>query len=153
MSQVERRSFSESRRRGWGIGLYRSRSDSWIGGICAGLAAHWDLPNWVVRLTALALLMFTGTLVFLVYVLAWIVIAPATSRWSESPGKGFEIDMEQDENHQYYRRKKASRYGYAPAERLRKAQDRMSAATDRIEAIEYYVTSKEYEINREFSKL
>ena len=31
------RSFSESRRRGWGMGLYRNRSEGWIGGVCAGL--------------------------------------------------------------------------------------------------------------------
>ena len=59
-----RRSFGESRRRGWGMGLYRNRSEGWVGGVCAGLAAHWDVPNWVVRLAAVALLMFTGSLAF-----------------------------------------------------------------------------------------
>ena len=28
------RSFGESRRRGWGMGLYRNRSEGWVGGVC-----------------------------------------------------------------------------------------------------------------------
>ena len=47
------RSFGESRRRGWGMGLYRNRSEGWISGVCRG-CAHWDVPNWVVRLAAVA---------------------------------------------------------------------------------------------------
>ena len=85
------RSFGESRRRGWGMGLYRNRSEGWIGGVCAGLAAHWDVPNWVVRLAAVALLMFTGSLAFWLYVIAWVGIAPKASRWSELPDEEVEI--------------------------------------------------------------
>ena len=90
------RSFGESRRRGWGMGLYRNRSEGWIGGVCAGLAAHWDVPNWVVRLAAVALLMFTGSLAFWLYVIAWVGIAPKASRWSELPDEEVEIEMEEE---------------------------------------------------------
>lgn len=76
MSDQERRSFNESRRRGWGMGLYRSSTEGWIGGVCAGLAEHWDVPNWVVRLAAIALLMFMGTLAFWLYVLVLIFLQP-----------------------------------------------------------------------------
>ena len=73
-------SVDESRRRGWGMGLYRNRSEGWVGGVCAGLAAHWDVPNWVVRLAVVALLMFTGSLAFWLYMLAWVVIALCGAR-------------------------------------------------------------------------
>ena len=147
------RSFGESRRRGWGIGLYRNRSEGWIGGLCAGLAAHWDVPNWIVRLVAVALLIFTRELAFWLYVIAWVAIAPKASRWSELPKEVVEIEMEYDEGRHTYRRKTVFRCTDTPAERVRKAQDRAAKAASRIEAIERYVTSRQYDLNREFSKL
>ena len=147
------RSFGESRRRGWGIGLYRNRSEGWIGGLCAGLAVHWDMPNWIVRLVAVALLIFTRELAFLLYVIAWVAIAPKASRWSELPEEEVEIELEYDEDRHTYRRKTVFRYTDTPAERVRKAQERAAKAASRIEAMERYVTSRQYDLNREFSKL
>ena len=147
------RSFAESRRRGWGMGLYRNPSEGWIGGICAGLAAHWDVPNWVVRLAAVALLMFTGSLAFWLYVIAWIFIAPKASRWSGAHEEEIEIVMDYDEDRHTYRRRAVFRYTDAPAERVRKARERVASAASRIEAMERYVTSRQYDLNREFAKL
>ena len=147
------RSFGESRRRGWGMGLYRNRSEGCIGGVCAGLAAHWDVPNWVVRLVAVALLMFTGAIAFWLYVIAWVAIAPKVSRWSELPEEEVEIEMEYDEDRHTHRRKTVSRYTDGPAKRVRKVKERVANAASRIEAMERYVTSRQYELNREFSKL
>jgi phage shock protein C len=133
--------------------LEADRSEGWVGGVCAGLAAHWDVPNWVVRLAAVALLMFTGSLAFWLYVFAWVAIAPKASRWSELPDKEIEIDMEYDEDRHTYRRKTVFRYTDAPAERVRKAKERVAKAAERIEAMERYVTSRKYDLNREFSRL
>jgi len=153
MSYQDKQSFGDSRRKGWGMGLYRNSSEGWIGGVCAGLASHWDVPNWVVRLAAVALLMFTGTLAFWLYVIAWVAIAPKASRWSSSSADEAEIEMEYDEDRHTYRRKTVFRYSDAPAERMRKAQARVAAAAARVEAMERYVTSRQYDLNREFSKL
>ena len=147
------RGFLESRRRGWDMGLYRNRSEGWIGGVCAGLAAHWDLPNWFVRLAAVALLMFTGALAFWLYAIAWVAIAPKASRWSEVLKEEVEIEMERDEDRHTHRRKTVSRYTDAPADRVRKAKERVAEAASRIEAMERYVSSEQYDLNREFSKL
>ena len=147
------RSFSESRRYGWGVGLYRNRSEGWIGGVCAGVAAHWDVPNWVLRLAAVALLMFTGLLALSLYVTAWVAIAPKASRWSKLPEEGVEIKAECNEDCHTCRRKTVSHYTDAPAEQVRKARKRVAKAFRRIEAIERYVTSRQYDLNRKFSKL
>ena len=153
MSDRNKRTFKESRQRGWGMGLYRNRSEGWIGGVCAGLAAHWDVPNWVIRLAAIALLMFTGTLAFWLYVLAWFAIAPQASRWSNVADEDNALDMEYDEDKQAFRRKTVFRYTDAPSERLRKAKERIDSASKRVEAMERYVTSRQYDPNREFAKL
>ena len=153
MSQQQRKTFSENRASGWGMGLYRARSEGWIAGLCSGLARYWDVPNWVVRLAAVALLMFTGALAFWLYILAWVAIAPAPSRWSESTAENGEVEMEYDENRHVYRRKTPFRYTDAPSERMKKVQSRMTAAVTRVEAMERYVTSRQYDLNRECSKL
>ena len=86
---------------------------------CALGCAHW-----VVRLAAVALLMFTGSLAFWLYVIAWVAIAPKASRWSELPEEEVEVEMEYDEDRHTYRRKTVFRYTDAPAERVRKAKER-----------------------------
>ena len=153
MSQYHRKTFSESRASGWGMELFRNRSEGWIAGLCSGLARYWDVPNWVVRLAAMALLISTGALAFWLYILAWVAIAPAPSRWSESAAESGEVEMEYDENRHVYRRKTPFRYTDAPSDRMKKVQGRMTAAVTRVEAMERYVTSRQYDLNREFSKL
>jgi len=75
-------SFNQSRENGWGIGLYRHPTDSWLGGVCAGLAEYWDVPTWVTRLSVFALFLMTGSVAFWFYVAAWILITKRASRWS-----------------------------------------------------------------------
>ena len=69
------------------------------------------------------------------------------------PDGEIEIDMEYDEDRHTYRHKTVFRYTDAPAERVRKAQERVARAASRIEAMERYVTSRQYDLNREFSRL
>jgi phage shock protein C len=53
--------------------LRRSRSDKWLGGVCAGLGAVSGIETWVWRLMFVLLLMFGGVGVF-AYVLLWIFV-------------------------------------------------------------------------------
>jgi len=152
MRKDSRGSFGEQRRSGWGLGLYRNRSKGWIGGICAGLADHWEVPSWVVRLGVLALLIFTGSLAFWAYVIAWFILAPRPSRWNRE-GEVEEVELEYDEDLHAYRKRTVFRYSDAPSERLRKARQRLDEALGRVESMERYVTSRRYDLNRQFSKL
>lgn len=152
MRKEERGSFKSQRKGGWGMNLYRNRSKGWVGGVCAGLADHWEVPPWVVRLGALALLIFTGSLAFWAYVIAWFVLAPRPNRW-ESGEAVEEVEVEYDEDLHAYRKRTVFRYSDAPTARLKKARQRLDEALGRVEAMERYVTSRRYDLNREFSKL
>lgn len=140
------------RQRGWGMDLYRNRAKGWIAGVCAGLADHWGVATWMVRLGVIALLIFTGTLAFWGYVIGWVLMAPRPNRWDESEGDA-EVEVEYDEDLGTYRKRTVFHYSDAPTERLRKASARMDQALSRVEAMERYVTSRRYDLNREFSKL
>ncbi len=154
-----RRKHREYRRRrstGWGIGLYRNTRDGKIAGVCAGLADHWEVEHWVVRLMAVVIFLFTGSLAFWAYVAGWIMMAPRRrnsdyNRWEDEATE--EVEMEYDETHHDYRPRKMFTYSDSPSERLQRARERLDTALRRVDDMETYVTSRQYNLNQEFSKL
>jgi phage shock protein C len=152
--------FSTRKRRGWGMNLYRNTVDGKIAGVCAGLADHWDVAHWVVRLMWVAAFLFTGTLALWVYLAAWILLAPRPTRWTAGGSGTAEpeyeeavVDMEYDERHHDYRPRKVFRYPDSSSVRLQRARERLDAAVARVQDMESYVTSRQYELNKEFSRL
>lgn len=134
------------RRRGWDLNLYRNVDDKMIAGVCAGLADHFDVAHWVVRLLFICGFLFTGTVAILVYIVAWIMLAPR--------GRGETRDsMEYDEYRHEYRPRNVFRYGEDVSTRLRKAKERVEGSLRRIETMESYVTSRHYRLNKEFAGL
>ena len=53
--------------------LYRSRSNRYIAGVCAGVAEYFDVDPTMVRLLTLLSVLIPGPQ-FIVYIIAWIVI-------------------------------------------------------------------------------
>ncbi|HYN58096.1 MAG TPA: PspC domain-containing protein [Rubrivivax sp.] len=53
--------------------LRRSRSDKWLGGVCAGIGQVSGIDTWIWRLTFVLLLVFGGVGVF-AYLLLWIFV-------------------------------------------------------------------------------
>ncbi|QIB64457.1 PspC domain-containing protein [Kineobactrum salinum] len=155
------RGFRQRRAAGWGMNLYRNTPDGKIAGVSAGLADHFDVAHWVVRLLWVAAFLFTGTLALWAYVGAWILLSPRPRRYSDLDGElppddpepGPEVEMEYDERHHHYRPRKVFRYSEPGSVRLRRARERLDAALQRVETMESYVTSRQYELNKEISRL
>lgn len=53
--------------------LYRSSSDTMLGGVCAGLADYFNMDATLMRLVFVALF-FSGTVGFWFYLILWIVV-------------------------------------------------------------------------------
>jgi phage shock protein C len=157
----ESRKFHSNKRGGWGMNLYRNTRDGKIAGVCAGLADHWDIAHWVMRLIWVGGFLFTGTLALWLYLGAWILMAPRPSRRSGDGGYEYEepeyeeveIEMEYDERYHDYRPRKVFRYSDSSSVRLERARERLDAALKRVESMETYVTSRRYNLNKEFSQL
>jgi phage shock protein C len=64
-----------------------------------------------------------------------------------------EVEMEYDERHHDYRPRKVFRYSDNSSVRLRRARERLDSAVRRVESMESYVTSRQYGLNKEFSRL
>ena len=157
----ESRKFRSNKRGGWGMNLYRNTRDGKIAGVCAGLADHWDIAHWVMRLIWVGGFLFTGTLALWLYLGAWILMAPRPTRRSDEGGYEYEepeyeeveIEMEYDERYHDYRPRKVFRYSDSSSVRLERARERLDAALKRVENMETYVTSRRYNLNKEFSQL
>lgn len=152
--------FQSRKRAGWGMNLYRNTRDGKIAGICAGLADYWDIAPWVMRLMWVTAFLFTGTLALWVYLAGWILLSPRPSRWTAAGGEDAAmrygeaaVEMEYDERYHDYRPRKVFRYTDSSSVRLKRARERLDAALNRVQAMESYVTSRQYELNKEFSKL
>jgi phage shock protein C len=154
-----RHRFKTRKRAGWGMNLFRNTRDGKIAGVCAGLADHWDIAHWVMRLMWIGAFLFTGTLALWVYLAAWILMAPRPGRWSDPGGDRAPdedppvVEMEYDERYHDYRPRKVFRYSESSSVRLKRARERLDAALARVEAMESYVTSRQYQLNKEFSQL
>ena len=153
------REYRKRKANGWGMGLYRNTRDGKIAGVCAGLADHWEVDHWVVRLGAIVLLLFTGSLAFWAYIAGWVMLAPRRrsidyERWEDPIEETDpEVEMEYDERHHDYRPRKMFRYGENTSVRLQRARERLDAALRRVEDMETYVTSRQYNLDQEISKL
>lgn len=155
-----RRRLHSRKSRGWGMNLYRNTRDGKIAGVAAGLADHWDFAHWVMRLMWVGAFLFTGTLAIWAYIAAWVLLAPRPHRRHDDredvldeDDYEVEVEMEYDERHHDYRPRKVFRYSEASGVRLKRARDRLDAALRRVEDMESYVTSRQYELNKEFSRL
>lgn len=155
-----RRSIRSRKQSGWGMNLYRNTREGKIAGVAAGLADHWDIAHWVVRLLWVGAFLFTGTLALWAYIGAWILLAPRPTRrredtdpYIDDPLDDPELEMEYDERHHHYRPRKVFQYTEPSSVRLRRARERLDAALERVEDMESYVTSRQYQLNKEFSRL
>ena len=69
--------------------LYRSRTDSMIGGVAAGLADYLNADPALVRIVWAILVVVTGGAALIVYIVAWIVVPeePGRSRSHPRPSR------------------------------------------------------------------
>ena len=160
--------FSERRRQGWGMGLYRNRREGRICGVAAGLA------DWVVRLMFVGAFLFTGTLALWGYVAGAVLLSPRPQdrsrrdrerdRRERAPDDALDArdpandealgpELEYDERYHDYRPRRMFRYSESAGIRLARARERLDAAVSRVEAMERYVTSRRFRLNSELSRL
>ncbi len=154
------RSFRRRKKAGWGMNIYRNTRDGKIAGVAAGMADYWDIAPWVSRLLWVVAFLFPGTVAFWLYIAGWILMAPRPTRpvvegdrEVDLEFEDVEVEMEYDERHHDYRPRKVFRYSESSSVRLKRARERLDAALRRVEDMESYVTSRQYGLNKEFSKL
>lgn len=145
MKKHRKYSFHDRKQTGWGMNLYRNKEEGHIAGVCAGIAEHFDVDNWVVRLIFIAGLIFLNGVAVFAYVLGWVLMAERDENSQQT--------YEYDEMRHRYSPKKMFKYSDAASTRLQRANDRLKQALRRVENMEKYVTSRKFDLDKEFANI
>jgi phage shock protein C len=155
-----------------GNSLYRDTENGRIAGVCAGIAEYFKIETWLVRiLTVTAFFLMAGPFVIVTYIAAWFILDKKPSNMeagyhgADSIGGEFKIVIPgrsrnseantgaQSEEAKVEVKSRVWQAGEPPKQAFYDIQRRFRTAEARLRKIEGYVTSKEFEINREISRL
>ncbi|MFB9886229.1 envelope stress response membrane protein PspC [Balneatrix alpica] len=120
--------------------LYRRPREGWIAGVCAGVAHSHGWPVWLARLIMVTLFIFSGSLGLLAYLAGIFLLEKA-------PQQHYGCQHDSGEAKPFFH------YGPAPASRVKELHQRMQRLSERLGLIESYVTSRRYQVNRDFRDL
>lgn len=147
--------------------LYRDSENSRIAGVCAGIAEYFGLEVWLVRiLTVTAFFLLAAPFVLVSYIAAWFILdkkpqgyvpessGPVAS--GQSFGKGWKnqaSNKSAKSNQKVEMKTKVWQAGEPPKQAFHDIQNQFAQTERRLRKMETYVTSREYQLNREISQL
>ncbi|MFT2091349.1 envelope stress response membrane protein PspC [Paraglaciecola sp. 2405UD69-4] len=145
--------------------LYRDPSRGRIAGVCAGISEYFGIELWLVRiLLVAACLLSAGTLIFVGYVAAWFILEkkPTTAKaaqqtfsghgQSTSSGKGWH-NTNTEEAEKVVVKSKIWQAGEPPKKAFFDIKQQFENNEERLRKVETYVTSSEFQLNREINNL
>lgn len=148
--------------------LYRDPSKGKIAGVCAGLAEYFGIELWLVRiLTLTGFFLLAPPFFFVGYIAAWFILEKKPRGLAQRPrgeessyatntrksnGKGWHNTYE-EEAEKVVVKSKIWQAGEPPKQAFFDIKQRFEKNEDRLRKMETYVTSSEFQLNRELSKL
>lgn len=145
--------------------LQRDTEQGKIAGVCAGIAEYFGIETWLVRIaTVAATLLLAGPFVPVSYIAAWFILdkkvperaftgahqAQFGSRHHR--GKGWKNDIA-EEDRKVEVKSKVWQAGEPPKQAFYDIKQQFVRIETRLRKVETYVTSSEYQLNREINKL
>ncbi|GAC25525.1 MAG: PspC domain-containing protein [Alteromonadaceae bacterium] len=147
--------------------LTRDPDKGKIAGVCAGVAEYFGIELWLVRILVVSAFFLTaGTFVVVSYVAAWFILEKKSTRHgassaknarhqggqSTSSGKGWQ-NANDDEEEKVKVKSKVWQSGEPPKQAFADIKQRFEKNEVRLRQIETYVTSAQYQLNREINNL
>jgi phage shock protein C len=148
--------------------LYRDPSKGKIAGVCAGIAEYFGMEIWLVRILILTgFFLLAPPFFFVGYIAAWFILEKrprglsSTSRdndlasgnqHNKMHSKGWHNVSEQ-ESEKVMVKSKVWQAGEPPKQAFIDIKQRFAKNENRLRKMETYVTSSEFQLNRELNKL
>lgn len=141
--------------------LYRNPQRGKLAGVCAGVAEYFGVELWLVRILFIAgFFLMAAPFFFVAYIAAWFILEkkPAighkpNSKFQDNKfGKGWRNTAD-SEDEKVEVKAKVWQAGKPPKEALSDIGQRYRRIELRLRKIETYVTSREFQLNREISRL
>ncbi|MBO1255182.1 envelope stress response membrane protein PspC [Alteromonas sp. 5E99-2] len=141
--------------------LFRDTENKRIAGVCSGIADYFGIEVWFMRiLTITCFFLLAAPFVFVTYVAAWVIldkkhkseINNAENTVSIHDGKGWKNEASSPTG-PVELKTKVWQAGEPPKQALSDIKDRFEQAELKLRNIETYVTSREFQLKREFNQL
>lgn len=147
--------------------LTRDPDKGKIAGVCAGVAEYFGIELWLVRILVVSAFFLTaGTFIVVSYVAAWFILEKKSTRHGPShfrgasnkpgdaatSGKGWH-NADDDEDEKVKVKSKVWQSGEPPKQAFADIKQRFEKNEVRLRQIETYVTSAQYQLNREINNL
>ncbi|MFC1235824.1 MULTISPECIES: envelope stress response membrane protein PspC [unclassified Vibrio] len=124
--------------------LYRDPVNAKLSGVCAGIANYFGVETWLVRILVVSAALLGGSfLVVVAYVAFTLMLEKQPYEYQEN------IKTKQD----HKIKDKAWQAGQTPENLLNNIENELGRVDNGVRAMEAYVTSESFKVNREFSKL
>jgi len=145
--------------------LYRAPKQGKIAGVCAGIADYFNIEVWLVRiLTITAFLLVAGPFIFVCYIAAWLILDKkpeneydndyaASHHASNAQNTSTQAFTSTDKPEKVHVKAKVWQAGVPPKQAFLNIQQRFIRSENRLRKLESYVTSKEYQLDRELNRL
>lgn len=139
--------------------LYRDTEKGKVAGVCAGIADYFGWELWLVRIIFISGVLLTGSFFFMAYIIGWLIldkrsdVAPnkAQTLDSKDAGKGWVSNTEDEVKVEV--KSKVWQSGEPPRQAFRDIHNHFGKLELRLRKMESYVTSSEFNLNRELNKL
>ncbi|MCY7295969.1 envelope stress response membrane protein PspC [Alteromonas sp. a30] len=134
--------------------LHRDMQKGKLAGVCAGVAEYFGWELWMVRIVFISGFLLTGGSFFLLaYIVGWLILdkKPTTGKQTESKLNFF--GHEDKTRHKVEVKSRVWQAGEPPVQAFQDIDKSFDSLEQRLRKMESYVTSSEFQLNREFSKL
>lgn len=130
--------------------LFRIPERGKIAGVCAGVAERFGIELWLVRIIWVSGVFLLGPFFVVAYVAAWFILDAKASSSEEStaPAKHYDAPL-----HRVEVKTKVWQSGEPPRQAMKDIRSQFDTIEQRLRSVESYVTSPQYILNKEISKL
>lgn len=119
--------------------LRRNTEKGKLAGVCAGLADYLNVEAWIVRVVFFTGFIFSSGFFFILYVAGWLILDKAPAQLSQA--------------HHVNVKSSVYQAGEPPHRAFRELNQELSELEQELQRMEKYVTSNQYNLHKEFSKL
>lgn len=123
--------------------LLRDKQNAKIAGVCAGIANYFNIEAWLVRIIVVTAVIFGHGFVIILYITAWMILdeKPLTDAQGKAEHKPIGLKT------------KVYEAGEPPRRAFHEIDHEFRELESRLQAMERYVTSNAYQVDRELKNL
>lgn len=135
--------------------LYRDMRKGKLAGVCAGVAEYFGWELWMVRIVFISGFLLTGGSFFLLaYVVGWLILDKKPSGVMDKQESKLNFsDYEESPKRKVEVKSRVWQAGEPPIQAFHDIDRSFGSLEQRLRKMESYVTSSEFQLNRELNKL